>query len=280
MSQKSYNNSPCLYLIPTPIGNMDDITLRAIKILNEVEVIFSEDTRITRVLLNHLNINKKLISSHKYNESENKEKMLEFLNNGFSVGIVTDRGTPIISDPGSLLVSAAVANDFNVVSLPGATAFVCALINSDISALKFTFFGFLNSKKGKRIQELEELKSKTETLIFYESPHRICETLVDMNSVLGNRKCSISREISKKFEEVYRGTILDVLEELNNVKGEIVIVLEGNNSVENHDDLTIVQHIDLYIKNGFSSKDAIKKVAKDRNVNKNDIYMQYHNKES
>ena len=277
MSQKSYDESPVLYLIATPIGNMDDITFRAIKILESVKVIFSEDTRITNQLLKHYNIKNKLISSHQYNEKENVEKLLEYLNAGHDVGLVTDRGTPVISDPGYYLAQAAQDAGFNVVSIPGATAFVSALIVSGVDAQPFTFYGFLNSKQSKRRKELEKIKSLEPTMIFYEAPHRLTETLTDMLEVLGNRKCSISREITKKFEEVYRGNLVDIIEQTRDVKGEIVIVVEGNKSVNNFDNLTIIEHVNLYIKEGYNSKDAIKLVAKERQLNKNEVYMEYHN---
>ena len=277
MSQKSYDKSPVLYLIATPIGNMDDITFRAIKILESVKVIFSEDTRITNQLLKHYNIKNKLISSHQYNEKENVEKLLEYLNAGHDVGLVTDRGTPVISDPGYYLAQAAQDAGFNVVSVPGATAFVSALIVSGVDAQPFTFYGFLNSKQSKRRKELEKIKSLEPTMIFYEAPHRLTETLTDMLEILGNRKCSISREITKKFEEVYRGNLVDIIEQTRDVKGEIVIVVEGNKSVNNFDNLTIIEHVNLYIKEGYNSKDAIKLVAKERQLNKNDVYMEYHN---
>lgn len=276
MSQKSYNNTPTVYIIPTPIGNMDDITLRAIKILNQVEVIFCEDTRVTSLLLNHLNIKKKLISSHKFNEEKNDFKLLEYLNNGSDVGVVTDRGTPIISDPGFELVKVAIENNYNVVSLPGPTAFVPALTSSGISPQPFLFYGFLINKEGKRKKELEILKSHKETMIFYESPHRIVETLYNMLEVFGNRNISISREISKKFEEIYRGTIESVKDQLLEIKGEIVIVVSGNNEKTTFDNLTIIEHVNLYIKEGMTSKDAIKKVAIDREMNKNEVYKEYH----
>ncbi len=276
MSQKSYNNTPTVYIIPTPIGNMDDITLRAIKILNQVEVIFCEDTRVTSLLLNHLNIKKKLISSHKFNEEKNDFKLLEYLNNGSDVGVVTDRGTPIISDPGFELVKVAIENNYNVVSLPGPTAFVPALTSSGISPQPFLFYGFLINKEGKRKKELEILKSHKETMIFYESPHRIVETLDNMLEVFGNRNISISREISKKFEEIYRGTIESVKDQLLEIKGEIVIVVSGNNEKTTFDNLTIIEHVNLYIKEGMTSKDAIKKVAIDREMNKNEVYKEYH----
>ena len=277
MSQKSYNNTPTLYLIPTPIGNMEDITLRAISILKEVEVIFSEDTRVTKNLLNYLNIQKKLISSHNYNEETNKEKLIEYLDKGFNVGVVTDRGTPVISDPGYLLAKHAIENNYNVVGLPGPTALIPALITSGIDPMPFLFFGFLNSKQSKRIKELEELKKINVTTILYEAPHRIKDTLLDIIKVLGNRYISISREISKKFEEIYRGKIEDVLKELNEPKGEFVIVLSKDENENLYENLFLVAHVNLYIKEGYDSKEAIKKVAKERNIPKSEVYNEYHN---
>ena len=276
MSQKSYNNSPTLYLIPTPIGNLEDITLRAINILKKVEVIFCEDTRVTALLLNHLDIKKKLISSHKFNESMNDDKLLEYLNNGVDVGLVTDRGIPIISDPGYQLVKIAISNNFNVVALPGPTAFVPALIASGLSPQPFLFYGFLNSKESKMKKELEELKNEKATIIFYEAPHRIQSTLSIIRDILGNRNACISREISKKFEEIYRGTIDELLLETIEIKGEIVLIVAGNNEVNHYDHLTIIEHVNLYIKEGYSSKDAIKKVSNDRGLNKSEVYKEYH----
>lgn len=276
MSQISYNNTPTLYLIPTPIGNLDDITLRAIKVLNEVEIIFSEDTRVTSLLLNHLNIKKKLISSHEYNEQNNKEKLLEYLKKGYSVGVVSDRGTPVISDPGYFLAETAIKNNYNVVSLPGATALIPALTSSGIEPMPFFFYGFLNSKDSKRKKELENLKNNKYTMIFYEAPHRINKTLDDMLEIFGNRQISISREITKKFEEVYRGTISEVKEETKEIKGEIVIVVSGNKEEIKFDDISIIEHVNMYIKNGMNSKEAIKKTAEDRNMKKSDIYNEYH----
>lgn len=276
MSQKSYNNTPSLYIIPTPIGNMEDITLRAINTLKEVDVIFCEDTRVTSQLLNHLEIKKKLISNHKYNEEKNKDRLIEYLVAGKNVGVVSDRGTPIISDPGYELVKTAIDNNYNVISLPGPTAFVPALTLSGLNPQPFLFYGFLNSKESKRKKELERLENNRETMIFYESPHRIVETLDNIMSVLGNRYVCISREISKKFEEVYRGYIEDVKKELVDIKGEIVIVLSGNDKEYNFEKISIIEHVNLYIKEGFSKNDAIKKVAHDRSIGKSEIYKEYH----
>ncbi len=277
MSQKSYDGTPTLYLIPTPIGNMEDITLRSIEILKQVEVVFSEDTRVTRNLLNYLDIKKKLISSHKYNEDGNKEKLIDYLSKGYNVGLVSDRGTPVISDPGYVLAKEAIKEGYNVVGLPGATALIPALIMSGIEPMPFVFYGFLNSKQSKRRQELEDLKKSNMTLIFYEAPHRINDTLNDINAVLGNRYIGISREISKKFEEVYRGKVNEIIPQMIDPKGEFVIIVSKDESNKTFENLTIVQHVNLYIKEGYDSKEAIKLVAKDRNIPKKDVYDEYHN---
>ncbi len=276
MSQKSYDGSPTVYLIPTPIGNMEDITVRAIHTLEKVEVIFSEDTRVTGLLLHHFGIKKKLISSHNYNESKNETKILSYLKDGFDVGIVTDRGTPIISDPGYELVKIAIQNGYNVVALPGATALVPALITSGLNPSPFLFYGFLNSKASKQEKELQKLEKLPFTLIFYEAPHRLIDTLNRIKQILGNRKISISREISKKFEEIYRGTIEGILQEVIDIKGEIVIIVEGCTLAEDYTNLSILEHIQLFIEQGYSSKDAIKEVAHLRGLNKNLVYQEYH----
>lgn len=276
MSQKSYDGTPTVYLIPTPIGNLDDITLRSIKILKSVEVIFSEDTRVTALLLKHLDISKKLISSHKFNESENKNKLIEYLKNGYDVGIVSDRGTPVISDPGYELAKFAIINNYNVVGLPGATALIPALIMSGINPMPFLFYGFLDHKEGKRKKELQSLNSLSYTLIFYEAPHRLEKTLNNMLEILGNRSISISREISKKYEEVYRGTISEVIEQTVDIKGELVIIVEPNLEQKSYNNLTLIEHINLYLKEGYTVKDAIKTVAHERGLSKNEVYMEYH----
>ena len=276
MIQKSYDNEVALYLIPTPIGNLDDITLRAIKTLEKVDIIFAEDTRETRKLLNYFKISKKIISNHDYNEKNNCEKLLSFLNKGYSVGLVSDRGTPIISDPGYNLVKEAIENDYNVIALPGPTALIPALIVSGLEPLPFLFYGFLNKKENLKLKELEKLKYLEYTIIFYESSHRLLLTLGNMLKVFGNRKISISREISKKFEEIYRGELKEIIKILNNVKGEVVIVVEKNQKETKYDNLSIIEHINLYLKEGLDTKEAIKKVAKERQINKNEVYKVYH----
>lgn len=274
--QKSYDKTPTVYLIPTPIGNLEDITLRAINILKEVDVIFSEDTRVTGLLLQHLNIKKKLIPNHEFNEQENNKKILEFLAEEKNIGIVTDRGTPIISDPGYGLVKTAIENNYNVVGLPGPTALIPALITSGLKPSPFLFYGFLNSKENKRIKELELLKKEPATMIFYESPHRLEKTLINMKNILGNRKISISREISKKYEEIIRGSLDEIVDNSINVKGEFVIVVEGNLESVDYNQISIIEHVNSYIKEGLSINDAIKSVAKDRKLNKKNIYNEYH----
>ena len=278
MSQKSYDGTPTLYLIPTPIGNMEDITLRALNTLKLVEVIFCEDTRVTSQLLNYYNISKKLISSHQYNEKNNMEKLIDYLKNGKNVGLVSDRGTPIISDPGYNLAQQAIDAGYNVVSLPGATALIPALTTSGISPMPFYYYGFLKSKESARRKELEKLKNIDATLIIYEAPHRINKTLKDMEKILGNnRKISISREISKKYEEIYRGSIHELVEQNNEYKGEIVIVIEGNTKLIEYNTLTIEEHVNLYIEDNHSSMDAIKIVAKERGMKKSEVYELFHN---
>lgn len=276
MSQKSYSGTPTLYLVPTPIGNLDDITLRSIKILNDVEIIFSEDTRVTQTLLNHLNIKKKLISSHKYNEVKSAENMISYLMEGSNIALVSDRGTPLISDPGNDCVKIVIEAGFNVVSLPGATALIPAITASGIKSDHFLFYGFLDSKKQKRLRELETLKNLKYTIIFYEAPHRIIETLDDICKVFGKRNASISREISKKYEEVYRGAIEIISREIIcPPKGEFVIVVEENKNEYNFEDLSIIEHVNLYIKEGKTEKESFKLVAKDRNISKSTIYNEY-----
>ena len=274
MNQKSYDGSPTLYLVPTPIGNLGDFTFRAVEVLNQVEVIFSEDTRVTINLLNHYDIKKKLIAFHKFNEEQKVGVVLSYLEDGKSVAIVSDRGTPVLSDPGEICTKKVIEKGYNVVSLPGATAAIPAITASGLDSRKFIFYGFLNSKSSKRKKELEFLKNNKMTIIFYEAPHRIMEMLADLKEVFGNRNISISREISKKFEEIYRATISEVMNMLTEIKGEFVIVVEGNKDVVSFDDITIKEHVNMYMEDGLTEKEAIKKVAKERNMSKSDIYKE------
>lgn len=277
MSQKSYKNINNLYLIPTPIGNLDDITVRSLKLLNEVDIILCEDTRETGKLLKKYDIKKKLLSCHEYNEDQIKNDVVEFLKKGMKIGLVTDQGSPIISDPGYKVVQEVIKNNLNVIGLPGATAFVPALISSGISPSQFLFYGFLNSKNSKRIEELKKLKNFPYTLIFYEAPHRIINTLKNTLEIFGNRNICLARELSKMYEELYRGNICDIMDEVKDgVKGEIVLIVEGNKEKDDYSNLSIIEHVRLYVDDGLSEKDAIKLVAKERNVTKSIIYKEYH----
>lgn len=276
MRQNSYDNSPSLYLIPTPVGNMEDITLRAIHTLEMVDFLLCEDTRVTSELLHKLNIKKKLIHSDDHNEDSLKEMVLSKLQEGNNIGLVTDRGTPIISDPGYKIVEYVTSHGFNVISLPGPTAFVPALTMSGINPAPFLFYGFLNSKDSKRKKELETLKKLPYTIILYEAPHRIQDMLTSLFEVFGNRKIALCREISKKYEEAIRGTITDVLEVVDSIKGEMVVVVEGNLEQEDYSSMTILEHIRLYLEDGMSEKEAIKKVAAERYIPKSVVYKEYH----
>lgn len=275
MSQISYDGKPTLYLVPTPIGNLGDMTYRAVEVLKESEVIFSEDTRESKKLLDYYGIDKKLIANHKFNEDSAYLKVLSYLDDGKNVSIITDRGTPSISDPGFVSVYQIIKRGYNVVCLPGATAFTPAIVNSGLNPNKFLFYGFLDSKKSSKKKELEDLKELKYTIIFYESPFRIKETLELIREIMGDRNISISREISKKHEEVYRGTITEVLEELTDPKGEFVLVVEENKNEKNYDEIDIVSHIKELIKAGFLEKDAIKEVAKLHKLPKQEVYKKY-----
>ena len=274
MWQKSYDNSPSVYIVPTPIGNLEDMTFRAINTLKMVDVIFSEDTRVTLQLLNHFAIKNKLIHMDDHNEETVKDKVLEYLRDGKNIAIVTDRGTPIISDPGYKTVKFLKEEGYNVIALPGACAFVPAIVASGISSEHFTFYGFLSSKEKKMYDELELLKDSEFTLIFYEAPHRIIRTLNAMLEVFGDRYISISREISKLHESVFVGKISDAINSVD-VKGEFVIVVSPNEEVLSTD-MSITQNVNMYIKSGLSSMDAIKRVAKERKIPKNEVYKEYH----
>lgn len=276
MSQKSYDDSASLYLIPTPIGNLDDITVRALKTLETVDFILCEDTRETGKLLSKYNIKKKLVSCHEFNEDKIKSNVVDELSKGMNIGLVTDQGTPIISDPGYIIAREVIRCGYNVISLPGATAFVPALTSSGISPSPFLFYGFLNAKNSKQKSELESLKNLKYTMIFYESVHRIKDTLSNMLEVFGDRNISINREISKIHEEICRGKISELIDLVDEMKGEFVIIVEGNSDVVDYSSMSIIDHVKVYVDDGMSEKEAIKLVAKERNVAKSIVYKEYH----
>ena len=220
-----------LYVVPTPVGNLEDMTIRAVRVLNEVDLILAEDTRTSSVLLKHFDIHTPMTSHHKFNEHKTVEHLVERIQQGTTVALISDAGTPAISDPGFLLVRACVSRDIEVECLPGATAFVPALVNSGLPNDRFCFEGFLPQKKGRQTK-FKELAVEERTMIFYESPFRIVKTLEQMAEYLGaERKASVSREISKKFEETVRGTLTELIVHFteNPPKGEFVMVVEGYN---------------------------------------------------
>ncbi|MCF6464342.1 16S rRNA (cytidine(1402)-2'-O)-methyltransferase [Clostridium sp. Cult2] len=267
-----------LYICPTPIGNLEDITFRTIRTLREVDLIAAEDTRHTIKLLNHYNIKKPLISYHEHNKKSKGHLLIEKLKSGINIGLVTDAGMPGISDPGEDIIHLSIENGIEVIVLPGPTASITALVASGFPTNKFAFEGFLPSKKKDRIKELERLKDEKRTIIFYEAPHRVLNLLKDMEKVLGNRQISISRELTKIHEETFRGYISDGIKkfEIQNPKGEFVLIVKGA-EIEKKDifeNISIKEHLELYIEEGLTKKDAVKKVAEDRGISKNLVYKE------
>jgi 16S rRNA (cytidine1402-2'-O)-methyltransferase len=276
MIQKSYENSEYgkLYLIPTPIGNLDDITLRAIKTLEMVDIVYAEDTRETLNLLKYLKINKKVESCHKYTEMKHKDKIVQILKLGKNIGYVTDRGTPLISDPGNVIVDESIKQNITVIALPGPNALLPAINMSGLSNERFLFYGFLNSKQSLAKKELIDLKDIKQTIIFYESPHRITDTLSQILDVFGNRNIAIVREISKIHEEVIRDNIENILKISDTLKGEMVIIVEGNTKEETLE-VNYTEEIDKLLTQGYSKRDAIREIADKYNVSKNKLYNEF-----
>lgn len=287
--QKSFESEsdPALYIVPTPIGNLDDMTIRALNVLKEVPIIAAEDTRNTRKLLNHFDIHTRLISYHEHSKESRAEQLLSELRNGHSIALVSDAGMPMISDPGHKLLQKVMEEDFRVVVLPGANAALCALIGSGLDTDEFYFYGFLPRKKREKESELVRLKKIKGTLIFYESPYRLKDTMQVMLETLGNRKVTIARELTKKFETYIRTTIeqADVWLKENEVKGECCIIVEGETVEDQETDtlwwshLSIIDHVDLHQKESeLTKKDAIKRVAQERKMPKREVYQLYHEK--
>lgn len=270
-----------IYLVPTPIGNLKDITLRALEVLENVDIIAAEDTRQTLKLLNHFEIKKTLISYHQHNEQGKSEDILELAEQGKSIAIVTDAGTPGISDPGAVIVQKCIENNFEFEVLPGATAITTALVYSGLDTTKFVFRGFISRENKERKKLFEEVKNLRETIIFYESPHRLLSTLSTLMNELGNRRISVCRELTKLHEEIVRGSIEEVIQIFSDrtVKGEFVLVVEGKTQDEidkeckdKWESLSIEEHVVAVMNEGLSKKDAIKKVAKERGIQKNEVY--------
>lgn len=277
--QSSYGT---LYLVPTPIGNLQDMTFRSVQILKEVDLICAEDTRNTGLLLKHFEIETKQYSFHEHNAYEKIPDLLERLKSGLSLAQVSDAGMPSISDPGHDLVKAAIAEDIPVVALPGASAGITALIASGLAPQPHIFYGFLPRKKGQQIDFFKEKLSYPETQIFYESPYRVADTLENMHEVYGNRQVTLVRELTKLYEEYQRGSISEVLDYItsNPLKGECLLIVAGaseNDREENiTSDVTPIEAVEALIASGMKPNQAIKTVAKERKMNRQELYNLFH----
>ena len=269
-----------LYICPTPIGNLEDMTYRTIRILNEVDLIAAEDTRHSIKLLNHFEISKPLTSYHEHNKDSKGGYLINKLLEGENIALISDAGMPGISDPGEDIIKQAIEHNIDIEVLPGATASITALVGSGLETAKFAFEGFLDRDKKVRRNQLEELKEERRTIIFYESPHRLKDTLKDMLKVLGNRRIAVNREITKKYQEIIRVDIETVINIFNEkeVKGEFVLIVEGfkgEKTVQNsYEDLTEREYVITLMENGMDKKDAIKTVCKDRKLKKDVVYKQ------
>ena len=274
-----------LYLIATPIGNLDDMTFRGVKTLEMVDYVLAEDTRHSIKLMNHFELSKKLVSYHEHNQYTKAQSIINDLENGINVGLVTDAGTPGISDPGSYLVILCQENDIPYTIIPGPVAFVNALILSGQNTNRMIFDGFLPMKKKERQKRLDILQTETRTIIFYEAPHKLKNTLNDLLKAFGpDRSVSLVRELTKRFEEVIKLSLKEANEYYKEVdpKGEFVIVLEGIDEaileeakVKEFEEISLEDQMDKYLTEGLTKKEAIKQIAKDRGMNKRDVYSYF-----
>lgn len=277
--QKSFETTePTLYIVATPIGNLGEMTPRAIEILKAVDIIAAEDTRNTGKLLKHFGIETPSISYHKHNEKQSAQGILKLLDEGKSVALVSDAGYPLISDPGQTLVSEVIEKDYAVVPISGSSAFINALVVSGIVTQPFSFMGFLESKDSTLKKQLEPIKNLNHTLIFYLSVHRVEKTLSVLHEVLGNRRVSIARELTKKHEEIIRGNLMDIIDSQITLKGEFVIVVEGFTQEQETDFDSLMEMIQETIEQGLTPSRAISQVAKQQNVSKNELYNYYQTK--
>ena len=270
-------NKGVLYIVSTPIGNLGDVTYRAVDVLNSVDIIAAEDTRQSKKLLDHYQIQTKMISYHEHNEKEKSSYLIKQLLDEKNIALISDAGTPCLSDPGSILINKCIEQNIKIEWIPGPSAFLGALVLSGMDMSSFRFIGFLSSKSGSRKKELIQLREDPNTLIFYESPHRIGKCLMDLKICLGERKVCLARELTKKFETIYRGNISDVLDKIEHspIKGEIVLVVEGQKSKDDWSPLPFDKHLDQVIEiTGLNRKEAIKLVADMRGLTKSEIYNQ------
>ena len=269
-----------LYIVATPIGNLEDITLRAINVLRSVDLIAAEDTRHTLKLLNHLEISKPLISYHRHNEELRVDLLIEKLKEGQNVALVCDAGTPGICDPGEEIVRKCIEEEIEIIPIPGACAIINALVCSGLDTKEFIFIGFLPLNKKSRKNKLEEIKNAKKTIIFYEAPHKLKTTLLDLKEVIGKRKIVLARELTKIHEEFIRGDIDCILSKVDNIKGEMVILVEKaeeDNNDFDYNNISLEEHYKIYEEQGLDKKEIIKRIAKDRKVNKNEIYKEFLN---
>ena len=268
-----------LYIVATPIGNLEDITLRALRILKDVDIIAAEDTRQTLKLLNHFEISKPLMSYHRHNEEIKSNILIEKLKKGNNIALVSDAGTPGICDPGEEIIKKSIEEQIEVIPIPGPCAMINALIASGVDTKEFCFLGFLPLNKKLRKEKIEEIKNAEKTIIIYEAPHKMKNTLGDLKYILKDRKVVLARELTKVHEEFVRKDIEELLTIVDNLKGEMILIIEGikkKNNVENKlNNLTLEEHYKYYENQGIDKKEIIKKISKERNVNKNDIYMKF-----
>ena len=268
-----------LYIVATPIGNLEDITLRALKILREVDLIAAEDTRQTLKLLNHFEITKPLISYHRHNEEVKSDILIEKIKKGENIALVSDAGTPGICDPGESVIKKAIEENIEVIPIPGACAMVNALIASGIETKEFCFLGFLPLNKKLRKEKLEEIKKANKTTIIYEAPHKMKATLEDLKEVIENKKVVLARELTKIHEQFIRGNIEELLNKIDDLKGEMILIIEATHETEDSKNefecLSLEEHYKYYEKQGLNKKEIIKKIANDRKVSKNEIYMKF-----
>lgn len=272
----SNDNKATLYVLATPIGNLTEISDRLKETISLVDAIFCEDTRVSSKILNHLGIKKSLYSAYENKENEAAKQIISFLKNNQSVALMSDAGYPGISDPGNKIIQQVIENNYPIVVINGPCALIQSVVASGMDTSHFYFYGFLDPRSAKRKKELQSLVSFENTVVFYQSPHKLLETLQDMLEVLGDRKICLCRELTKKFEEYIRGTISEIIEISDTLKGEMVIVVEGNKTKEVEIDKTLIELIDIKIKQGLTKNEAIKEVAKAYNVSKNELYNFYH----
>ena len=270
-----------LYVVATPIGNLEDITLRALNVLKSVDLIAAEDTRHTLKLLNFYEINKPLITYHRHNEEVKSDLLIKKLIDGEDIALVSDAGTPGICDPGEEVIKKCIIENINIVPIPGACAMINSLICSGLDTKEFYFMGFLPLNKKLRKVKMEEIKESNKTIIFYEAPHKLLKTLEELKGIVKGRKVVLAREITKIHEEFIRGSIEDITDRIGEPKGEYVILIEGNQDLEkeNNDvELTLDEEYEKYLLQGLNKKEIIKKIAKNRGVNKNEIYQYFLDK--